>query len=130
MTYSLVRIGSYEKMKLSLSREGRANFWRLLLASMVAGGLGGLAGNPAGTCFAHLMQNVATKLSLPDVLLVRMTSDVLRPPEKRYNYSNVLTGLVSLLRSEGIRGLTRGIGPNVVCKAPVIFRLVAELHSR
>lgn len=96
MTYSLVRLGSYEKMKLSLSREGRANSWRLLAAAMVAGGLGGVAGNPA------------------DVLLVRMTSDVLRPPEKRYNYPNALTGLVSLLRSEGMRGLTRGVGPNVI----------------
>ncbi|KAH9048831.1 dicarboxylic acid transporter [Lactarius hengduanensis] len=96
MTYSLVRLGSYEKMKLSLSREGRANSWRLLLAAMVAGGLGGVAGNPA------------------DVLLVRMTSDLSRPPEKRYNYPNALTGLVSLLRSEGMRGLARGVGPNVI----------------
>ncbi|KAF8272386.1 dicarboxylic acid transporter [Lactarius quietus] len=96
MTYSLVRLGTYEKMKLSLSREGRANSWRLLVAAMVAGGLGGVAGNPA------------------DVLLVRMTSDVLRPPEKRYNYPNALTGLVTLLRSEGANGLTRGVGPNVI----------------
>lgn len=96
MTYSLVRLGSYEKMKLSLSREGRANSWRLLLAAMVAGGLGGVAGNPA------------------DVLLVRMTSDVSRAPEKRYNYPNALTGLVSLLKSEGMRGLARGVGPNVI----------------
>jgi dicarboxylate transporter 10 len=49
MTYSLVRLGSYEKMKLSLSRDGHASFWRLLAAAMVAGGLGGVAGNPAGT---------------------------------------------------------------------------------
>ncbi|KAI0252722.1 dicarboxylic acid transporter [Lactifluus subvellereus] len=96
MTYSLVRLGSYEKMKLSLSRDGHASPWRLLAAAMVAGGLGGVAGNPA------------------DVLLVRMTSDVLRPPEKRYNYSNALTGLVSLMRSEGTRGLMRGIGTNTI----------------
>lgn len=44
-----------------------------------------------------------------------MTSDVLRPPEKRYNYSNALTGLVSLVRSEGTRGLMRGVGTNTVC---------------
>lgn len=54
MTYSLVRLGSYEKMKLSLSREGHANSWRLLVAAMVAGGLGGVAGNPAGT---HLLMS-------------------------------------------------------------------------
>lgn len=67
---------------------------------------------------------------LSDVLLVRMTSDVLRPPEKRYNYPNALTGLVSLLRSEGMRGLSRGVGPNVVCNTLAALRLVAKLHSR
>ncbi|KAI0271649.1 dicarboxylic acid transporter [Gloeopeniophorella convolvens] len=94
MTYSLVRLGSYEKMKVSLSRDGHASPWRLLVAAMVAGGLGGVAGNPA------------------DVLLVRMTSDTLRPPEKRYNYPNALSGLVSLIKSEGLKGLTRGVGTN------------------
>jgi Mitochondrial carrier protein len=48
MTYSLVRLGSYEKMKLSLSKDGHASSWRLLVAAMIAGGLGGVAGNPAG----------------------------------------------------------------------------------
>ncbi|KAH9982134.1 dicarboxylic acid transporter [Lactifluus volemus] len=96
MTYSLVRLGSYEKMKLSLSKDGHASSWRLLVAAMIAGGLGGVAGNPA------------------DVLLVRMTSDIIRPPEKRYNYSNALTGLVSLIRSEGTTGLMRGIGTNTL----------------
>ncbi|KAH9005893.1 dicarboxylic acid transporter [Lactarius hatsudake] len=114
MTYSLVRLGSYEKMKLSLSREGRANSWRLLLAAMVAGGLGGVAGNPAGTHSTYVgLKWLQRTHPLPDVLLVRMTSDVSRPPEKRYNYPNALTGLVSLLRSEGMRGLARGVGPNI-----------------
>ena len=48
MTYSLVRLGSYEQMKYRLSRDGRNSSGRLLLAAMVAGGLGGVAGNPAG----------------------------------------------------------------------------------
>jgi dicarboxylate transporter 10 len=61
MTYSLVRLGSYEKMKLSLSREGRANSWRLLAAAMVAGGLGGVAGNPAGTLSAYVRTRVVAK---------------------------------------------------------------------
>lgn len=43
-----------------------------------------------------------------------MTSDSTRPPEKRYNYSNALTGLVSLIRNEGVGGLTRGLGTNTV----------------
>ena len=116
-------------MKLSLSREGRANSWRLLAAAMVAGGLGGVAGNPAGTYILISNWSGCKKL-FPDVLLVRMTSDVLRPPEKRYNYPNALTGFVSLLRSEGMKGLTRGLGPNVVCNTLTALSLVAKLHSR
>lgn len=96
MTYSLVRIGAYENMKYRLSKDGKPSSGKLLLAAMAAGGLGGMAGNPA------------------DVLLVRMTSDSIRPPEQRFNYSNALSGLVSLTRNEGWKGLTRGIGTNTV----------------
>lgn len=49
-----------------------------------------------------------------DILLVRMTSDSTRPPEKRYNYRNALSGLICLIREEGIRGLGRGLGTNTV----------------
>lgn len=48
MSYSLVRLGTYEKMKSHLSKEGVSSNMSLLLAASVAGGLGGLAGNPAG----------------------------------------------------------------------------------
>ncbi|KAL4250099.1 mitochondrial carrier family protein [Abortiporus biennis] len=95
MTYSLVRLGSYESIKTSLSARGtQLTTPMMLLSAMVAGGLGGVAGNPA------------------DVLLVRMTSDITRPPEKRYGYSNAFSGLMSLLKSEGLKGLTRGLGTN------------------
>lgn len=52
---------------------------------------------------------------LVDILLVRMTSDVTRPPERRYNYPNAIAGLVSLIKEEGMRGLARGLGTNTVC---------------
>lgn len=91
MTYSLVRIGSYEEMKKRMSKNGKASTGKLLLAASAAGGLGGLAGNPA------------------DILLVRMTSDSIKPVEKRYNYPNALSGLVSLVKEEGLRGLGRGV---------------------
>lgn len=48
MSYSLVRLGAYEEMKLHLSKEGLPSNMSLLLAASVAGGLGGIAGNPAG----------------------------------------------------------------------------------
>ncbi|TEB39094.1 mitochondrial carrier [Coprinellus micaceus] len=95
MSYSLVRLGSYERMKEHFSKGGKKpKTWELLIAASVAGGLGGVAGNPA------------------DVLLVRMTSDFVKPPEQRYNYSNAVSGLVSLVKEEGMKGLTRGIGTN------------------
>ena len=52
MSYSLVRLGTYEKMKAHLSRDGPAPASHLFLAAMAAGALGGIAGNPAGKCCA------------------------------------------------------------------------------
>jgi len=48
MSYSLVRLGAYEKLKTKLSEKGKTSTFRLLVAACVAGGLGGIAGNPAG----------------------------------------------------------------------------------
>ncbi|TFK57698.1 mitochondrial carrier [Heliocybe sulcata] len=95
MSYSLVRLGSYEKIKYALASDGTASATKLVAAAALAGGLGGIAGNPA------------------DILLVRMTSDSVRPPEKRYGYRNALQGLVRLVGDEGIPGLARGLVPNV-----------------
>ncbi|KAI6153279.1 mitochondrial carrier [Pisolithus tinctorius] len=94
MSYTLVRLGSYEEMKRRMSLRGPLATGKLLLAAAAAGALGGIAGNPA------------------DILLVRMTSDSLKRPEKRYGYRNALTGLVSLLKEEGIKGIYRGLGTN------------------
>ncbi|KAN0100925.1 mitochondrial carrier [Tylopilus felleus] len=94
MTYSLVRIGTYEEIKQRMSANGKPSTGKLLLAAGVTGGLGGVAGNPA------------------DIVLVRMTSDSLRPPDKQYGYRNALTGLVSLVKNEGFKGLSRGLGTN------------------
>ncbi|KAL0950693.1 hypothetical protein HGRIS_007470 [Hohenbuehelia grisea] len=95
MSYSLVRLGSYEEIKRRLSTNGPPSTFCLLIAATFAGGLGGIAGNPA------------------DILLVRMTSDLVRPPEKRYGYSNAFTGLIELVKEEGVKGLTRGLGTNM-----------------
>jgi len=102
-----MRLGSYEEMKRWLSVNGTPSTGTLLLAASVAGGLGGIAGNPA------------------DILLIRMTSDSIRPPEKRYGYSNALGGLVSLAKSEGVRGLTRGLGTNTTRAVLMNVRLSA-----
>ena len=49
-----------------------------------------------------------------DIVLVRMTSDSIRPPEKRFGYRNAIVGVINVIREEKIRGLARGIGPNTV----------------
>ena len=49
MTYSLTRLGAYEKIKEVLSKQGKPSAGYLLIGAMVAGGAGGVAGNPAGT---------------------------------------------------------------------------------
>lgn len=49
-----------------------------------------------------------------DILLVRMTSDSLKPLDKRYGYRNALSGLMNLLGEEGVKGLFRGLGTNAV----------------
>jgi len=53
-----------------------------------------------------------------------MTSDSLKPPEKRYGYRGALMGLMNLLREEGVKGLCRGLGTNAVrAFNPVVFHL-------
>jgi len=95
MTYSLVRLGSYESIKTAFAdADGQTSTPKMLLAAMIAGGLGGVAGNPA------------------DIILVRMTSDSIRPPDQRYGYSNAIVGLLQLVRDEGVKGLARGLGMN------------------
>jgi hypothetical protein len=43
-----------------------------------------------------------------------MTSDSVKPPQSRYNYPNAISGFMSLVRDEGVRGLARGLGANTV----------------
>jgi len=94
MSYSLVRLGSYEAIKQRISARGQPSTSQLLLAAAVSGGLGGVAGNPA------------------DIVLVRMTSDSTRPAETRFNYRNAPHGLVSLIKGEGAKSLSRGMATN------------------
>jgi len=96
MSYSLVRLGTYEELKAHISKDGPPSTVQLILAASLAGGLGGIIGNPA------------------DIVLVRMTSDSVRPPEKRYSYRNAVIGVVNLIKEEGAQGLSRGLATNTV----------------
>ena len=48
MTYSMVRLSSYDKLKAWLRSQGHASPAQLFVAAMAAGLMGGMAGNPAG----------------------------------------------------------------------------------
>ena len=48
MTYSMVRLSSYDRMKAWLTSRGRGSSMEFFAAAMAAGAMGGLAGNPAG----------------------------------------------------------------------------------
>ncbi|KAG8748638.1 Mitochondrial dicarboxylate transporter [Ceratobasidium sp. 414] len=97
LSYSMVRFGCYEHIKGTITDGGkkRPKAIQLVVAGGIAGGLGGIAGNPA------------------DILLVRMTTDEVRPPKDRFNYKNAIDGLIRLVREEGVSALGRGLSANV-----------------
>lgn len=105
MSYSLVRFGAYDALKAqalasqpTLPNGSKAKVlpaWKMGLCASAAGAVGGVAGNWA------------------DVLLVRMTSDVLKPPQERFGYRNAISGLFSMVSHEGSGSLFRGLAPNV-----------------
>lgn len=70
--------------------------YELVLAAAVSGMLGAISGCPA------------------DLLVVRMTTDSMRPPAQQHRYRNVFDGLYRIVREEGATGLLRGIMPNTV----------------
>ena len=74
MTYSVTRFGVYDELKKRLQARHPVGaplpVWEMAAAASVAGGLGGLAGNPA------------------DVGLVRMTADAGKPVEQRLGYKH------------------------------------------
>lgn len=66
------------------------------IASLSAGGLGAVLGNPA------------------DLALIRMQSDGLRAPAERKNYTSVINALSRISKSEGIASLWNGCLPTVL----------------
>jgi dicarboxylate transporter 10 len=115
MTYSMVRLGSYDEIKQRLAKlHGRSSALHLPIAAGIAGGLGGIVGNPAGEVHALHAFLLALFTGFVDILLVRMTTDSVRPPAERFGYSNAITGLVTLSRTEGLEGLMRGASANTV----------------
>lgn len=85
------------------------------LASLAAGGLGAVLGNPA------------------DLALIRMQSDGLRPKAERANYSSVFDALKRITANEGITALWAGCTPTVLRAMALNFGQLAfysETKSR
>ena len=66
------------------------------VASLIAGFLGSLIGNPA------------------DLALIRFQSDATLPPEQRRNYKHVFDAMRRIVKEEGLLSLWRGSGPTVL----------------
>ena len=88
----MTRFGVYDKLKDYLLARNRAQHrssaleltgaggrqlpaWQMALAGCVAGGVGGIAGNPA------------------DIVLVRMIADRVKPPDQQLGYRNACVGV-------------------------------------
>ncbi|RIB05566.1 mitochondrial carrier domain-containing protein, partial [Gigaspora rosea] len=96
ITYSTMRFGVYDKLKMMLSNNGEnLSFVKKVICAAVSGSIGGAFGNPA------------------DLVMVRMQNDAKLPLELRRNYKNAFDGLYQIIKKEGLKGLTRGMGPNV-----------------
>nr|CAG8484123.1 10806_t:CDS:2 [Entrophospora candida] len=94
-TYSTMRFGTYDKLKLFLSKEGEPlSLIKKITCASISGCIGGAFGNPA------------------DIVMVRMQNDAKLPPSEMRHYKHALDGLIRIIKEEGFSGLTRGIGPN------------------
>lgn len=97
LTYSTTRFAIYELLKDQFKKpDGSMPGSAVLLpCSMLAGGIGGLVGNPA------------------DVINIRMQNDASLPLAQRRNYKHAIDGLIRITSEEGAKSLFRGLVPNL-----------------
>ncbi|KAI5811579.1 putative mitochondrial dicarboxylate carrier protein [Peziza echinospora] len=98
--YTTARMGFFgtfmNHFNTKAKAEGRAvTFSERAIASLSAGGLGAIMGNPA------------------DLALIRMQSDGLRPVAQRSNYTSVINALSRISKAEGVTALWNGSLPTV-----------------
>lgn len=58
--------------------------------------------------------NPSNLLCMPQIVLVRMCTDGVKPLAQQYNYSNCFEGLYRVVRDEGVSTLYRGLEFNVL----------------
>ncbi|KAK1595018.1 mitochondrial carrier domain-containing protein [Colletotrichum navitas] len=114
MTYSTVRFGAYEEMKVRATRAngGKAPSFPVLVAMASASGfVGGISGNAA------------------DVLNVRMQQDAALPAAERRNYRHALEGMLRMAREEGLGSWFRGVLPNSMRAAAMTASQLASYDT-
>ncbi|KAJ3043475.1 hypothetical protein HK097_001735, partial [Rhizophlyctis rosea] len=97
-TYSTTRFAVVDETKAwfaARSEDGKLTPLHSLLASTLGGIAGGIVGTPADLCN------------------IRMQNDGKLPPDQRRNYKNAFDGLFRIWKSEGLKSLFIGVGPNV-----------------
>ncbi|CAI2184342.1 9155_t:CDS:2 [Funneliformis geosporum] len=107
--YTMIRIvkdegirGLYSGLSASILRQATYSTMRFgayeklkTAISKNQGCIGGAFGNPA------------------DLVMVRMQNDAKQPSHMRRNYRNAFDGLYRIVQEDGLKGLTRGIVPNM-----------------
>ncbi|KAJ2559210.1 hypothetical protein EV175_000439 [Coemansia sp. RSA 1933] len=98
-TYTMARFAVYDLAKDVMQQAnggGRLSGMQVGMATLLSGVAGGIVGNPA------------------EILNVRMQNDQALPVHLRRNYRNAAHGLVAMVKEEGVRSLTIGLGPSLV----------------
>ena len=101
--YGTARLGLHDQISKTLKDRNGGKpipLYQKIASSMIAGAVGGLAGNPF------------------DIAMVRMQADGQAPIEQRRGYTNVFTAVARITKEEGILTLWRG-------SMPMVFRAIA-----
>ena len=114
--YTTARMGLFQtfmdKLKARAAASGQSiGFKERTGASVAAGGIAAMIGNPA------------------DLALIRMQSDGMKPLAERKNYKSVIDALSSITKSEGVGALWAGAGPTVVRAMALNFGQLATFSE-
>ncbi|KIW05437.1 uncharacterized protein PV09_03947 [Verruconis gallopava] len=101
VVYGTSRLGLFftfeDLLKVRATEKGDSyGFFQRTLASLAAGGIGAMIGNPV------------------EVALVRMQSDGLKPAAEQARYRSVFDALTRIVRTEGVPTLWSGAAPTMV----------------
>jgi solute carrier family 25 uncoupling protein 8/9 len=104
MVFASIRIGAYDSVKqLFVAKDftGEIPLFKKILAALTTGAVGIMVANPT------------------DVVKVRLQAEGKLPPGVPRRYNGALDAYSKIIKSEGIKGLWTGIGPNVLRNATI-----------